>query len=172
MGGVVTILEESALGLLIPSRPPLSPAPPVQPGHGAPAIVPEAIHRPPPRRHRHRCSCRWGPLPFGHRPDAHVLGPRPPFPGPKGKPGDGTPTPLSYMLGPDLMPFSRRIPFLFSGEVPAEDPPRVMGPKPKNFKLIFALAASRSGQDHVQPRGTLSLGLTIPLKKRDTLSTA
>ena len=62
--------------------------------------------------------------------------------------------------------------FCFPGRSQRKTTPRVMGPKPKNFKPIFALAVSRSGQDHVQPRGTLSLDLTIPLKKRDTLSTA
>jgi hypothetical protein len=94
------------------------------------------------------------------RPSPEHNGPAP-APCPRGKSGDGTPTPpRSYMIGPDLMPFFRRIPFLSSRGDPGGSPP-VMGPVAKNFKKISTRGISWRGQAHI-----------IPLKKRDTLSTA
>ena len=115
---------------------------------------------PSPRRHRHRClASRRGPLPLGPRPDAGAPGTRPPLPAPGGKPGDGTPTPpvLYAWSGPNFFD----IYVLHSGEIPAEDTPRVMGPRPKNFKPIFGRGISRRGQAH-----------RYPLKKRVHASVA
>ena len=66
-------------------------------------------------------------------PWAHV----PLFQAQKGNPETGLLPPLSYMLGPDLMPFFRRIPFLFPGEIPAEDTPPGDGTQAKKFQTDF-----------------------------------
>ena len=104
---------------------------------------------PSPRRHSHRClASRRGPLPLGPRPDVGAPG-RPPLPAPEVNPETGTPSPLSYMLGPDLKPFFRPIPLLPSGEIPAEDTPRVMGPSPNNFKPIFGRGGSKPQREQL-----------------------
>ena len=84
-------------------------------------------------RHRHRClASSRGPLPLGPRPDADATGTRPPLPGPRRKPGDGTPTPpiVNARSGPDLHIFAYTV--LSPGEIPAENTPPVFR-IPKNF---------------------------------------
>jgi hypothetical protein len=65
--------------------------------------------------------------------------------------------PLSYMPAPDLMPFFCEHRFCPPRETPTKVP-GVMGPAPKNFKLIFGREVNQRGQ-----------ALTVAVEKRQML---
>ena len=101
----------------------------------------------------------WPPPPSGHEgpPAPPVPAPRsllvPLFPGPGANPETGTPSPPMHIcLLRTSCHFFGVYRFCFPGRSQRKTPPRVMGPKPKNFKPIFGRAVSRTGHGHVQPR--------------------